>query len=206
LAAYLFSSIALLLSVLSFFYLRAFVIKKTAVERIPEETRDAVRQIIEEINRITDRDAQLVEKRVDDLKKIIAEAERRIGVLTREIEARPRREAVYAELGRKGKIEREINDFAGAAGTFASDSSAVLPETSASVKEHQPSAAVQNHAVKMPEKNTLDNDIFGGGAPNKIEQIILLSASGLTPVQIAARLNTTITEVEMSLVLHRKNG
>ncbi|MDR3301122.1 MAG: hypothetical protein LBT01_01140 [Spirochaetaceae bacterium] len=98
--AYIFSSLALLVSVVSFFYLRFFVKRRTAIERIPEETQEAVQQILDEIDRITDRDSQLVEERVKQLKIILAETDRRIATLSREVESRPRRDTAYSELGK----------------------------------------------------------------------------------------------------------
>jgi hypothetical protein len=99
---YIFSSLALLISVVSFFYLLSYIKKRTAVERIPEDTQEAVQQIIDEIDRITDRDSQLIEERVSQLKSILEETDRRIGTLSREVESRNRRDTAYAELG-KGK-------------------------------------------------------------------------------------------------------
>ncbi|MDR0550921.1 MAG: hypothetical protein LBG72_02755 [Spirochaetaceae bacterium] len=73
--AYLFSAAALLVSVISFFYLRGYVKKRTAIDRIPAETREAVDIIIGDIDRITDRDSLLIEERVRVLKEIMAQAE-----------------------------------------------------------------------------------------------------------------------------------
>ncbi|MDR2468596.1 MAG: hypothetical protein LBD22_06525 [Spirochaetaceae bacterium] len=178
--AYFFASLALIISALSFLYLRAFVIKKTSAARISQEVREEVQHIITEIDRVTDSNMFLIEQRIEQLKTILTDADRRIGALGREVEARDRRDAAYAELGRKKK----------------------------------PSATSTNKT-----DGTDKNELFDGGpAPEqpvvavpptqytKQEQIILLSASGLTPAQISAKLNMTITEIEMVLVLHKKDG
>ncbi|MDR3325472.1 MAG: hypothetical protein LBS82_05780 [Spirochaetaceae bacterium] len=98
--AYFFSALALLISVASFFYLSFYVRRRTAIERIPEDAKEAVRQIIDEIDRITDRDSRLVEERVNQLKALLEETDRRIGVLSHEVESRDRRDAAYAEAGK----------------------------------------------------------------------------------------------------------
>ena len=174
-----FSSLALILSAVSVF----FVIKRTNAQRLSdailEDTRIAVRQMINDIDRVCDRDTQLVEIRVEKLKAVLADADRRISVIVREVEAKDRRDAVYSELGKKKKNGKQ------AAGTLQGDS------LFASEKEVVPEAA--------PEKERV-------AAPSKKDQILLLSAKGFSTTQIAAKLGMTVTEVEMLLVLHRKNG
>jgi hypothetical protein len=87
--AYVFSAAALLISVCTFFCLRASVNRRLSASRIPEETREAVAQIINEIDRITDRDSQLIEERVRALKTILAETDRRVQALAAALSAAP---------------------------------------------------------------------------------------------------------------------
>jgi hypothetical protein len=171
--AYLFSSLALLFSVFSFFYLRSYLKKRTNVDRIPEDTREMVGQLIDEIDYAADRDSELVKARVENLKAILAEADRRIGTLNREVETRVRRDAAYSELGRPKKQR-------------------VPPPAAAPPRETPPAAASPAEIPATPQSPLRTTT----------EEIILLSAAGLSPAQIAAKMKLTITEVEMYLVLH----
>lgn len=184
--AYLFSSLALMVSVISFFYLRSYIIKKTDASRLPAETRAEVQQIINEIDRITDRDSALVEERVARLKELLADADRRVGLFGREVESHSRRDAAYAELGRRKKSaprppDEEVPLFA--------------PDGSGALAQPAPPPDAQSTPQPPPAPET----------PRK-DQIVLLAASGLSPAQIAVKLGMTITEVEMFLVLHTKHG
>ncbi|MDR0540520.1 MAG: hypothetical protein LBG74_08510 [Spirochaetaceae bacterium] len=85
--AYIFSSAALLAAVAGFFYLRAYVKKRTTIERVPAQTREAVDLILNDIDRVTDRDSLLVEERVRALREILAEVDKRIRILNKELAA-----------------------------------------------------------------------------------------------------------------------
>ncbi|MDR2509120.1 MAG: hypothetical protein LBC77_00590 [Spirochaetaceae bacterium] len=174
---YLFSSLALLVSVFTFFYLRFWVVKRTSSDRLLEDKRGAAREIINEIDRVTDRDAVLIERRVEELKSILADADRRILTLGRELEGRQRRDEAYAEIGRKkkaGLLPKPKND------TALFDQPAAQPALPA--------------APEPPAANKL----------SRSDEIVLLSASGNTPAEIAAKLDMTITEVEITLVLRKQ--
>jgi hypothetical protein len=76
--AIVFSIAALAFSVITFFTLRGYVIRRTGQDRILGEFRDAVNGLVSEIDRATDRDAALVEERVTALREILAHADSRI--------------------------------------------------------------------------------------------------------------------------------
>jgi hypothetical protein len=101
-AAYIFSSIALLFSVISFFILLSYIRKRTVIERIPAETREAVAQIINEIDRITDRDSALIEERVAKLKSILQDVDKRIATYEKQI---------YFELGRQKRFVKNTEEI-----------------------------------------------------------------------------------------------
>jgi DNA-binding NarL/FixJ family response regulator len=116
--SYLFSALALIVSVVSFFYLRFYIKKRTSTDMIASDVREEVQRIIDEIDRVTDRDSELVEERVrqfnagmeqrtSQLNAVLDEADRRIGVLSREVDVHVRREDAYAERGRQRAESRE---------------------------------------------------------------------------------------------------
>jgi hypothetical protein len=124
--SYIFSALALLMSVVSFFYLRFYIKKRTSINIIEQDAREAVRQIINEIDRITDRDSALVEQRVKQfneemetrkkqLNAVLNEADRRIGVLSREVDVHVRRDDAYAKIeSREQRVEsRDLQNGAG---------------------------------------------------------------------------------------------
>jgi len=176
--AYLFSSLALLVSVLSFFYLRAFVKRRTDAGRIPADTREEVRRIINQIDDITYRDGELVGERVKSLKALLEEADRRIAVFRRETEGRKRRDALYSELGRT--LPRPAPEPEREEGR-TQEVRAAEAERMGARAAGTPSA-VRNAALKK-------------------EEVLKLAASGFSPAFIASRLNMTIAEIEMILAL-----
>ena len=83
-----------------FFYLKWYVKKRTSAATGLEERREEVLKLIHEIDRITDRDSQLVEERIKKLKEILDEAESRIALYVKEFDKRKTGEALYTSLGR----------------------------------------------------------------------------------------------------------
>jgi ABC-type transporter MlaC component len=174
--AYIFSSAALLISIVSFFILFFYVKKRTAADRISPETRREVSQIINEIDRITDRDSELIEDRVKKLKLLLENIDHRIAAhedllnnyktaeeTQKKLTDEKKNAAIeaYRELGKKNYTAAlKIN----------------IAETAAA---GNPEQAESQYARKAAE----------------------LSAAGVPPHEIAKRLHTTINEVEMALFL-----
>jgi hypothetical protein len=176
--SYIFASAALIVSILSFLYLRAYTKKRTTLERIPEDVRYEVQEIINDIDRHTDRDLRLVEERIKDFKNTmqdcekkisatIADANRRIGVLSREVESRARREDVYTELGRGGGV---------------SVPSAATPPTP-DITPTPPATTTEAPEIELSQK----------------EKILNLSSAGYSATQIAGKLGMNVPAVEMML-------
>jgi hypothetical protein len=188
---YFFASAALLISILSFLYLRAYTKKRTTLERIPEDVRSEVQEIINEIDRITDRDLLLVEERIkyfkttmQDCEKkinaIIDDADRRIGVLSREVESRARKEDVYTQIGRRG-------------GAIPKPAP-VLPET---VVAPTPVAAAADAVAAASANANAESEIHE--TLTQKEKILNLSTAGYSAAQIASKLGINVSAVEMML-------
>jgi hypothetical protein len=179
--SYLFSALALMISVVSFFYLRFYIRKRTAMDMIASNVREEVQRIINEIDRVTDRDSELVEERVrqfnaemeqrtKQLNTVLDEADRRIGVLSREVDVHVRRDDAYAERGKQRAESRE-----------------------------------QRAESREQTTDNREQRAGGEGLSNR-ERVILMSARGLSSAQIAAKLGITITEVEMAIFMQKQNG
>ncbi|MDR0662556.1 MAG: hypothetical protein LBF80_00545 [Spirochaetaceae bacterium] len=179
-AAYIFSASALLLSIVSFFVIFFYVKKRTAVDRIPAETRRAVSLIINEIERITDRDSELIEERVKKLKSLIEDIDRRIAAYERQ--AKSYQTACEAQKKIKEKKNTEATETYRRLGrAYAARETPPPLKISVSENPEERSAAITLKAAE-------------------------LSAAGVPDNEIAKRLHITVNEVEMALFLRRHGG
>jgi hypothetical protein len=83
------------------FVLRARVRKTLELEGILAEARKEIRLLSIEINETTDRNVTLVEDRLGSLRELLAEADRRMGVMKRETARRQDEREVYNRLGKR---------------------------------------------------------------------------------------------------------
>jgi hypothetical protein len=79
--------------------LRTYVDPKAILESIREE----IDRIIVELNSTTDRNITLLEDKVQSLTTLLEQADRKIGILRREIEKHEMGTKVYSELARGGQ-------------------------------------------------------------------------------------------------------
>ncbi|MDR2659277.1 MAG: hypothetical protein LBC27_04730 [Spirochaetaceae bacterium] len=173
--AYIFSSAALIISVASFFLLFFYVKRRTAVDRIAPETRREVAQIINEIDRITDRDSTLIEDRVNKLKLLLEDIDRRIAA----------RETLLNNYKAAEETQKKLND-----------------EKKEAVVEAYRELGKKKFAVS--QKTSTINETADAGERERISQVAEMSAAGTPPYEIAKRLHITINEVEMALFLSKR--
>jgi hypothetical protein len=96
----IFAAASLILSGFSFLFCFAYIKRRTGRERILVELKDEVDSLILDVNEITNRDTFLVEDRVKTLKALLADTDRRIVLLSKEVNRRQSQEEVYVELGK----------------------------------------------------------------------------------------------------------
>ncbi|MDR2600916.1 MAG: hypothetical protein LBC53_00465 [Spirochaetaceae bacterium] len=244
--AYIFSSIALLASVTGFFYIRQYVKKRTSVERIPQDVRDAVNQIINEIDRITDRDSMLIEDRVHKLQKILEETDKRLNLLIKESEARrpagisaniqsplkqetpsirqlkpetpaPQNKDGAKQTEKAGKpadggfdLYRIAEDFARfekeTPAKAASGSQNPPPEAAAGEEPEENAPPKKNAAKKAKGSNGIKKTKNNGKNAPQTQTAAQMAAQGVPPAQIAARLDKTVTEVEMEIFMENRTS
>jgi predicted ATP-dependent protease len=191
--AYIFSSAALLISVVSFFIIFFYVKARTRADRIPPETRQEAAKIINEIDRITDRDSELIEARVKNLKSLLEDVDRRIAFhegltenyrTAEEIKKKLSTEkqdaaiAVYRKLGKEN---------------YASEGPFIPQPLNVAVTENETVGIASGETTTINEQNL-------------IRKAAALSASGVPNHEIAKRLHTTVNEVEMALFLASTNS
>jgi hypothetical protein len=185
---YVFSAAALLLSVISFFIIFFYVKRRTSVDRIPAETRQAVALIINEIERITDRDSELIEERVKKLKSLIEDIDRRIAAYERQIKNYQAAEETQKKLNEK-KDAAAVETYRRLGRTYTP------PETPPPLKI----SVTENTAARS-------GAAAADGRAGIAREAALLSAAGVPNNEIAKRLHITVNEVEMDLFLRRHGG
>jgi predicted transcriptional regulator len=187
--AYIFSASALLLSIVSFFAIFFYVKKRTAIDRIPTETRQAVTLIINEIERITDRDSELIEERVKKLKSLIEDVDRRIAAYERQAASYQTAEEIQKKLNEK-KDAAAVETYRMLGRTYTAR------ETSPLVISVTENPAARSGAAGPDEEER----------SHRAREAARLSAAGVPNNEIAKLLHITVNEVEMALFLRRHGG
>jgi hypothetical protein len=218
--------ISLVLCVAFFFYFRRYVDRKTSADRFLADYRTEVYRLIAEIDAVTDRNLRLMEDSVKSLKQLLEDTDKRISVYTRELERSRQGEAMYASLGRGIRAALDSSSPVEPSSLVETPSP---PETSSPQEpppEAVPSAETlhrgsaeprfpsanerrrKKNREKMPP-NISDGEIPGQNVSSKRKlkvRIAEMSARGLTPQEIASRLNLSVTEVDLALNLLQRPG
>ena len=202
-------TISIILSVMSlcfcfagFFFFRWYVARKIAASSLLTDYREEVYRLIAEIDAAADRDSLLVEERIKTLKQVIEDTDRRIAVYMRELQRSKNGEALYANLGRGIRAALDSRRHGEAA---VEEEEAVSPQQNLpwqSLPEPKTPAAKK----RAGKKNTLPEPEPAAPAKPKIKvQIAELSAQGLSPAEIASRLELSLAEVDLALNLLSRN-
>jgi hypothetical protein len=189
--AYIFSAAALVLTVISFFVIFFYVKRRTAADRIPEETRRAVALIINEIERITDRDSELIEERVKKLKSLLENIDRRIAAYERQAESYQAAEETQKKLDDEKKAAL-VESYRRLGRAYAPHEMPQPPKIS----------ATENPVPQSSSRPEDEQEHIRLRARKAAE----LSTAGIPNHEIAKRLSITVNEVEMALFLHRRGG
>ena len=178
-----FSALAFLFSVISFFYFRSYLRRRTGHERILSELREEVGNILKTIDETTDRDISLIEEREKNLKSLLEEVDRRLRVYIRELDKKREDEAVHATLVSKPiaptylELGKSRHRLAGQAPDPASE-----PMPAAAPPETPQGSLSEASAAPLPVG----------------DRIRELARAGFTPQIIASRLGLSIAEVEVA--------
>ncbi len=81
-------------------YVRARLRRALELESLVESIRKEIRSLNMELNETADRNISLVEDRMDALRSLLDEADRRMGVVRRELDTRANEREVYSRLGK----------------------------------------------------------------------------------------------------------
>jgi DNA-binding NarL/FixJ family response regulator len=186
--AYILSTASLVLCVLFFLYFRWYLKRRTALrgrdaaETLLAEYRAEVYRLIADIDAATDRDALLVEERITSLRKLLEDTDRRIAVYVRELNRSRSGEALYTSLGRgiRAALEPQIQP--------------PPPGPAEEAPQAQSAAAAGKKRKTRPPT-------AAGAKPQLKTHIAELAAQGLSPGEIASRLDISLSEVDLALSL-----
>ena len=90
--------------------LKAKLNKSVDPKAILESIREEVDRIIVELNSTTDRNITLLEDKVQSLSTLLEQADKKIGILKREIEKHELSAKVYSELAHSGKAVQKAEE------------------------------------------------------------------------------------------------
>ncbi len=213
--------------VLVWFLLRRRIRKTLEIDGLLAEARKEARLLTIEINETTERNITLIEDRLGALRELLAEADRRMGVMRRETGRRQAETEVYSRLGKRLPVasaspqpgpERELAASSATArprmeAPAASEPRVIQPELEIGGEEGAREAsaeAMRNEPVplslgpRIPEILSAPTSVI---PPRSLhERAIELHRSGFSADIIAARLGATISEIELLVSLEEGRG
>jgi hypothetical protein len=196
------SIICFALCLIMFFYFKWYIKKRTSGDGLGEH-RMEVAKLIAEINSVTDRNLQLVEDSISKLKKITEDTEKRIEEYKNAIEIKPSSNALYTNLGRG--IRSALKNPEGQPPLPPPRLQTEPPLRS----RHLPpeiTAGLYETPVKTENKTTARADSPVQKPPSKKQirsAIDSLANDGLSPEEIASRLEISIAQVNLALNLRK---
>ena len=216
---FILSAASLCIVVISFFFCRWYIARKTAARELLADYRAEVYRLIAEIDAAADRDSLLVEERIKTLKKLIEDTDRRIGVYMREVQRSRNGEAMYTSLGRgiraalDSRSAQEIITDSGhpmdglelhGEKKEKTDKEDTDTQNSVKLRGNKNSETPPQEAPPPPPEPPARKR--GAKKPKLKVQIAEMSARGLSPSEIASRLNLSLAEVDLALnLLYRGN-
>jgi len=172
-----------------FLYFKRYIKKQTSVSGQLEEYRTEVIKLNAEINSVTERNLSLIEDGIKKLKEIMEEADRRVSVYAGELDKSRRGEALYTSLGRGIRAALKTEEEPPPAPVLPA-----RPKELASLTRQEPPSAPavkETPPSKPPSKRQIRSSID------------LLLNEGLSPEQVASRLEISIAEVNLAMNLRR---
>jgi predicted DNA-binding protein YlxM (UPF0122 family) len=188
-----------------FFYFKWYIKRRTAINELLSEYRNEVYRLNAEIDSKTDRDSRLVEDRINRLKTILEDTDKRISVYVRELERSRSSEALYTSLGKGIRAALNTNEKKFPANPAVEVSAAAsLPPVSAQ--------KTGNEVLQFPgkEKNNRSKSAeeqFPESQSNiqMRSRVEALVKEGLSVAEIASRLDISRAEADLAVNLFTLN-
>ena len=204
-----------------FFYTKWYIKRRTTAEALLAEYRNEVYELNAQIDATTDRDLRLIEARITSLKALLEDTDKRIAVYVRELDRSRSGEALYTNLGRG--IRAALNTTAAppqpaqppppvdnkqpgrdtlptaVGGTPVPPLKIIKQPVQKAKAASQTGQTVKKALSEAPVKNVSTTEEIH-------LQIAGLAAQGFSPGEIAARLDLSLSEVDLALNLLDRDG
>ncbi|MCL2192757.1 MAG: hypothetical protein FWB78_05105 [Treponema sp.] len=213
---FILSGLSLCVSVLSFFFFRWYIKRKTAATQLLADYRDEVGRLIAEIDTATDRDSLLVEERIKILRKMLEDTDRRIATYVRELQRSRDGEAMYTSLGRGIRSALDSRPTPKGAELLQPQEAASLPpqeEAEPIVEVVHLSETNETTETTVESDDRHDDEVRQEPLTLPFEKsrikvrIAEMSARGIPTQEIASKLGISIAEVDLALsLLNRSTG
>lgn len=185
-----------------FFYFRAYIRKAVSRPESLEGVRKEVDALITELNQNADRNLTLMEQRIGDLQKILAEADRRILLLKKEEEKKQSTAQVYSHLQKNRQVTLSSD-------TSTPKGSAAPPPETKLTGSDQGKVGVMSTlpaaSAAAPEVNQ-ERSAASVQPLTTAQKVTSLEKEGLDPGTIARTLGITLGEVELIQSLRRNQS
>jgi hypothetical protein len=161
------------------------------------ELRDEVSRLVIELNQTTDRSVALLEDRIANLNDLSAAADKKMGLLRREIEKHDMGNQVYSRIAAARPSTQMGNDAARSdreSNVARSDRESNVARSDREDGAAQRSTRAQSLSVELYERTDLQ------------QRVVMLHKTGLSPALIATRLGVPAGEVELILSLEQMNA
>jgi len=186
------------------FILRARVRRFLELESLLAGVREEARALVTELNETADRNVSLVEDRMESLRELLDETDRRIGVAKRELASRAAEREVYARLNKRRPIVPGGGEVAvppSQARALEAGIEADAPSSAQDSPDDAPAPGSDRTgeaaAGALPEVTLSKERIQAAKSPR--ERAIELHRSGFSAEIIAARIGATVAEVELMI-------
>jgi hypothetical protein len=193
----IFSGSTLVLCAFFFVYSHLYIRRRTSRESILAGYQDEVDRLIAEIDHATDRDARLVEERITALRKILDEADRRIALMSRDMDKRRSGMELYTALGTRQPVP--VPDI---------PVPVQVPEPAAPGPfvpgAPEPGVSAVEQAGEAPVRESSTPDASSSGGRPLTQRVVELSRQGFADELIAARLGLSLSEVKLALAVSRR--
>ena len=209
--------------------LRNRVRRATSAEAQIAEIRDEVSRLLVELNQTTDRNIALIEDRIASLNEQLTLADKKIGLLRREIEKHDVGAQVYNRLGEARprqpppapplsvELSERSSTGAGAeappaadgrvAGSRGPDAVASKGGTNGPTPAAQEPVVASGRGAVRVEQGASTRPAPGGEQPGDLrERVMLLFRAGFAPSLIASRVGAPLGEVELIISLEQRKG
>lgn len=205
-----------------FFFFKARIDRRLRSNETLQVVREEISELIVELNQTTNRNVEIIEERIERLKEITQRADKRIGLLTKEIGNKEKESEVYTSLKpKKGVPARERTETEGADGAYQNANSSDGGSGRASVNEGAQGDSDQGGSGAA---DTRGGNLRPGAAegtasrnPDRVpsrevrkestrERVLGMYNNGISPDVIGKELDITLAEVELIISLNRNRG